>query len=177
MASTSTPGSSSELTITVEHNPSKSRLSELGINWWPKWVNKTYQFNWSLLESFSFFYCLPFPLLGTLIITRYINFFLTMHILINGSNEIVFFFFKDGVVLLGNSCSNSMLKRRVICWEGKWRFTQKVRLSLYNLLRGTLSPYPRELVARGTYQLQWTSITSSSLLPLHHPPNDCDEWW
>ncbi|KAJ1409328.1 RmlC-like cupin domain superfamily [Sesbania bispinosa] len=38
MASTSTPaGSSSELTITVESNPSKSRLSELGINSWPKW--------------------------------------------------------------------------------------------------------------------------------------------
>ncbi|XP_020210491.1 uncharacterized protein LOC109795407 [Cajanus cajan] len=37
MASTSTPGSSSELTITVERNPSKSRLSELGINSWPKW--------------------------------------------------------------------------------------------------------------------------------------------
>ncbi|KAG5004376.1 hypothetical protein AAZX31_10G158200 [Glycine max] len=37
MASTSTPGSSSELTISVEHNPSKSRLSELGINSWPKW--------------------------------------------------------------------------------------------------------------------------------------------
>ncbi|KAK7376320.1 hypothetical protein VNO78_34786 [Psophocarpus tetragonolobus] len=36
-SSTSATGSSSELTITVEHNPSKSRLSELGINSWPKW--------------------------------------------------------------------------------------------------------------------------------------------
>ncbi|KAE9619065.1 hypothetical protein Lal_00047677 [Lupinus albus] len=37
MASTSTLGSSSELTIKVESNPSKSRLLELGINSWPKW--------------------------------------------------------------------------------------------------------------------------------------------
>ncbi|KAK7258610.1 hypothetical protein RIF29_24191 [Crotalaria pallida] len=39
MASTSSsrPGSSSDLTITIENNPSKSRLSELGINSWPKW--------------------------------------------------------------------------------------------------------------------------------------------
>lgn len=36
MASTSKPGSSSELTITVESNPSKARLSELAINSWPK---------------------------------------------------------------------------------------------------------------------------------------------
>ncbi|XP_061342655.1 uncharacterized protein LOC133288841 [Gastrolobium bilobum] len=37
MASTSAPRSSSELTIKIESNLSKSRLSELGINLWPKW--------------------------------------------------------------------------------------------------------------------------------------------
>ncbi|KAJ1413834.1 RmlC-like cupin domain superfamily [Sesbania bispinosa] len=35
--SSSRAGSSSDLTITVESNPSKSRLSEMGINFWPKW--------------------------------------------------------------------------------------------------------------------------------------------
>ncbi|KAK7269120.1 hypothetical protein RIF29_21836 [Crotalaria pallida] len=40
MASASTPWSSSspELAITVESNPSKSRLLELGIKSWPKWA-------------------------------------------------------------------------------------------------------------------------------------------
>ncbi|XVF42378.1 hypothetical protein PTKIN_Ptkin01aG0357400 [Pterospermum kingtungense] len=38
MATTSTPDSSSSgLSITVENNPSDSRLSELGIKSWPKW--------------------------------------------------------------------------------------------------------------------------------------------
>ncbi|KAG4112612.1 hypothetical protein ERO13_D13G172000v2 [Gossypium hirsutum] len=39
MATTSTPqpDSSSNLSITVESNPSDSRLSELGIQSWPKW--------------------------------------------------------------------------------------------------------------------------------------------
>ncbi|EOY10817.1 hypothetical protein QUC31_009813 [Theobroma cacao] len=38
MATTSsTPGSSSDLSITVESKPSESRLSELGIKSWPKW--------------------------------------------------------------------------------------------------------------------------------------------
>ncbi|KAI4301995.1 hypothetical protein L6164_035219 [Bauhinia variegata] len=39
MASSSsrTTGSCSSMNITVERNPSKSRLSELGINSWPKW--------------------------------------------------------------------------------------------------------------------------------------------
>ncbi|XP_022744136.1 uncharacterized protein LOC111295050 [Durio zibethinus] len=37
MATTSTPDSSSDLSITVENDPSDSRLSELGIKSWPKW--------------------------------------------------------------------------------------------------------------------------------------------
>lgn len=56
MASTSTPRSCSELTITVEHNPSKSRLAELGINSWPKWVK--------FIKSLSFICFLPFLYIG-----------------------------------------------------------------------------------------------------------------
>ncbi|XP_022720017.1 uncharacterized protein LOC111277853 [Durio zibethinus] len=37
MATTSTPDSSSDLSITVESSPSDLRLSELGIKSWPKW--------------------------------------------------------------------------------------------------------------------------------------------
>ncbi|GMJ11253.1 hypothetical protein like AT3G04300 [Hibiscus trionum] len=37
MATTPAPDSSSSLSITVETNPSAARLSELGIQSWPKW--------------------------------------------------------------------------------------------------------------------------------------------
>ena len=160
-----------KLGIKIERNPPESRLTQLGVKSWPKYVFCSF--------SSSFFHGKNW---GKQQKKWCIHVFIHALGLSMGSCMWVIEYWTGGGVNQANSHGRSQPKRHVTCWRAKWRYTQMGLMSVLRLGLVIWWSFPKEWAALGMSLLQWTSITAWANSLVFCSPfaslliNNCMKW-